>query len=259
MRTVIGVMLLAMLSAVPAMAQVTAPTESQAEPVAPSQEPAATAPAPAAPAPVPAPAPVAAAPQAPAPDPQETLFGDGDVDHGGYGGPQLKLGRVAAGDALFVGGKGGWIINHNLAIGGGGWGMANQRDAPDRFQSVAGDRRVITVGYGGALLEYFIRPEKVFHGTVGLLIGGGGLNLHDRGDCHDGDGDCMGRYDERDGLSDSFFVLEPEAGLEVNVLKFMRVNAGVSYRYVTGIGGIGFENDDLRSFNGTMTFRFGVF
>lgn len=252
MRTLSGVFLSVMLLSAPAAAQVTEPTDKQAADVAP-------------PAPAPA-AETAAKPVAVPPTEgvenagaQETLFGEGDIDHGGYGGPQLKIGRVAAGDAVFFGGKGGWIIDHNLVIGGGGWGMTNRRDAPERLQPRAPSdtRRVINLGYGGGLIEYFIRPEKVVHGTVGLLIGGGGLNLRNRdADCR-GDRECMDENDE--GLHDSFFILEPEAGLEVNVVKFMRVNAGVTYRYVTGIGGIGFDNDDLRGFSGTLTLRFGQF
>lgn len=245
MRTILGVMLWGMLAAAPAAAQVTAPTDQPIEaPAAIVVEPSAT--------------PSAPAPQA-VKEEQETLFGDGDIDHGGYGGPELKIGRVASGDAVFFGGKGGWIIDHKLVIGAGGWGMTNQRAAPDRLQPRTGLRRMVNVGYGGGIVEYFIRPEKVVHGTVALLIGGGGINLRDRdAHCRGGD-DCMDADNMDDVATDSFFILEPEAGVELNIVKFMRLNAGISYRYVTGVGDIGFENDDLRSFNGTMTVRFGAF
>lgn len=258
MRTMLSVMVSSMLLAAPAAAQVTEPTDKQVDETTPPGEPASP------PSVELGKQAVAAAPKAAVEndDHQETLWGEGDIDHGGYGGPELKIGRVAAGDAVFFGGKGGWIIDHQLVIGGGGWGMTNRRDAPARLQSAAplADRRVINVGYGGGLLEYFIKPKSVVHATVSLLVGGGGVNLRDRpADCH-GDRDCLNRYEDDDpGLSDSFFILEPEAGAEVNVVKFMRLNAGVSYRYVTGIGGIGFENDDLRSFNGTFTVKFGAF
>ena len=53
---------------------------------------------------------------------EETLIGD--QFHGGvYGGPVWKLGLVNGKVGMFSGGRGGWIINHRVAIGGGGYSM----------------------------------------------------------------------------------------------------------------------------------------
>lgn len=253
MRTALGVMLLAMAVGAPAWADVTEPTEQVDPPKEMVVEPAAT-PAPA-PASTAAPAPAAAAAQDDGP---ETLFGGRQVDHGGYGGPEIKFGRVAGRDAVFFGGKGGWIIDHLVVLGGGGFGLTNNPSVPDRLQTVTGIDRRITMGYGGGMIEYFVMPDKLVHGTLGVLVGGGAVNITERSaTCRHDDTrmDCQG--DEV--ANDSFFIMEPEAGLEVNVVRFLRLNAGVSYRYVTGVGGIGFENDDLRGFNGTFTVKFGAF
>jgi hypothetical protein len=61
---------------------------------------------------------------------EETLF-KGDIQTGGFGGPVIKLTRINDQGALMVGGRGGWIINHCLALGGGGYGIVNDVDSPE--------------------------------------------------------------------------------------------------------------------------------
>jgi hypothetical protein len=51
----------------------------------------------------------------------ETLF-DGEVSHGGFGGPVVKFSEIAGSAGVWVGGRGGWIINlselHTISLGG---------------------------------------------------------------------------------------------------------------------------------------------
>ena len=54
-------------------------------------------------------------------------------------------------------------------------------------------------------------------------MGGGGYTIFSRNDVADDSYTHDGR---------GFFVLEPEAELEANVVKFLRIGFGVSYRYV---------------------------
>lgn len=59
---------------------------------------------------------------------QEQTLIKSDVEHSGFGGPVVKATRIHDQGALMVGGRGGWIINHTLAIGGGGYGVVNDVD-----------------------------------------------------------------------------------------------------------------------------------
>lgn len=59
----------------------------------------------------------------------ETLF-KGDIETGGFGGPVVKYTSIYNQKALMVGGRGGWIINHSFVIGGGGYGVVTEVDAP---------------------------------------------------------------------------------------------------------------------------------
>ena len=53
----------------------------------------------------------------------------GDIEHGGYGGPVLKVGQINGETKIFMGGQGGWIINNTFVLGGGGWGLVSDQDA----------------------------------------------------------------------------------------------------------------------------------
>jgi hypothetical protein len=57
----------------------------------------------------------------------KTLFG-GKIESGGYGGPLFKVGPINGGTGLFVGGQGGWIINHHFVLGGKGYVLVNDID-----------------------------------------------------------------------------------------------------------------------------------
>jgi hypothetical protein len=209
---------------------------------------------------------------------QDTLLGGGGkIDSGGYGGPMLRFGRVAGRDAVFVGGKGGWIINHQFLIGGAGVGLANQPAAPAWVNDPTNNGLNLEMGYGGFLMEYFIAPKKVVHGTLSALVGGGSVGVREEnmgnhmGYCRDRGTDRggMGCATNNDwyGLQDSFFIFEPEVGLEMNVADFFRVNAGVTYRVITGVNGdiwnVGgtrsLQNKDVRGLSGSLTFKFGSF
>src|SRR4051794_928589 len=43
---------------------------------------------------------------------------------GGYGAPVVSYTRFAGTDSVLIGARGGWVLNHQLVIGGGGFGLA---------------------------------------------------------------------------------------------------------------------------------------
>jgi hypothetical protein len=169
---------------------------------------------------------------------EETLL-TGGIRSGGFGGPVVKFSQVNDSFGLFVGGRGGWIINSTFVIGGGGYGLANDV-VPDDSSSPFDPFRRIDMGYGGLELEYIGLSNRLIHYSVYVLIGGGGVSYLDP-------------------ISDSFFVLEPAVNVEVNLVSWFRLNGGVGYRYVTGVDGPELTNSDLSAFAGSLTFKFGKF
>lgn len=176
---------------------------------------------------------------------QQTLL-SGPMDHGGFGGPVVKFTQVADRFGVFVGGRGGWIINHQLVLGGGGYGLAN----PNDFVLILdGIEHRLGLGYGGFEVEYVNRWDEVAHLTAGVLIGGGGASWYDW------------RYQDWgfEDYTDAFFVAEPTLSLELNVVSFFRISLGASYRIVANVDLVGLSDSDLSGGAGSITFKFGSF
>jgi hypothetical protein len=172
----------------------------------------------------------------------EVLIG-GDIESGGYGAVVVKYGRIMGADGVFVGGQGGWIINHSFVLGLGGYGLANNIGIQDS------DCLFLGFGYGGLLLEYIVASQKLVHFSVQVLIGGGGVSYFEAGHSHDHS------IDE----GDAFFALEPGGNLMLNLHKHVRVGVGGTYRYVGGADYKGLSDSDLSGFTGHIIVKFGSF
>jgi hypothetical protein len=177
----------------------------------------------------------------------ETLIGD-DIESGGYGAVIVKYGRIMGTDGVFVGGQGGWIINHTLVIGGGGFGLAN-KIALEGYEC-----QYLGFGYGGLLLEYIIASQKLVHLDIQCLIGAGGVSSYTSYT-----DDCSYWSEDYYGDGDAFFAMEPGASLILNLHRYVRVGVGATYRYVGGVCYKGLDDSDLRGFTGQMVFKFGTF
>lgn len=176
----------------------------------------------------------------------ETLFGEEEIEHGGFGGPVIKAGQVNGTTGAFFGGRGGWIVGHRFIIGGGGYGLVNAVDA--LVPNAAGDRQ-LNFGYGGLELEYIHNWDRLMHWSVMVLVGAGGVGYRRS--------DAMGGGDV--GSMDDVFVLEPALQAHLNITKFFRISAGASYRYVSGVTSLASTNEKLSGPNAVLTLRFGKF
>jgi hypothetical protein len=187
------------------------------------------------------------------PDEPQVLL-SGKVAHGGFGAPEVKVTRLADTTGLLVGGQGAWVVAHSIMLGGGGYGLATSVDAPSQSRSAFGDSS-LQFGYGGFRAGYVLFPRSLVHATAGFLIGGGGVSLVERYP----DPTHAGQTDSRVYRSASVFVFEPELALEVNINKFMRAAADVSYRYVADSGIAGLSSSKLSWLAGGAMLKFGWF
>ena len=175
---------------------------------------------------------------------QETLIG-GEIESGGYGGPFIQFGEILDESGVFLGGQGGWIINHRFVIGGKGYGLVNEVNIPNS------QNLKLEFGCGGLLLEYIISSDQLIHFSVGSMIGFGGVKyaIKDHEESHD-------NFNYSD---DSFFVIEPGAHVVLNVSSFLRISLGANYRYISGVEYESLSNSDLSGISTQITFKFGVF
>ena len=134
----------------------------------------------------------------------ETLV-SGEVENGGFGGPVVKFTQIDGEFGLFIGGRGGWIMNHTFVLGIGGYGLVNQVDANFIFE---GELIPLMVGYGGFEMEYIFSSNSLVHFSIYLLLGGGGLTYKEFNDWRSPQ------------VTDNFWIAEPAANIELNIASF---------------------------------------
>jgi hypothetical protein len=237
---------LSILGMTAALATMTRQAAASPEPLPPSgPAPVASDPQPVVPAPAPLPAPAIISVED---DEQPQTLVGGRVTHGAFGGPTAAFTRLRGEDALLIGGRGGWLINHRLVLGGAGYGLANRIAVPNGITPNDADYQ-LGFGYGGFWMEYIILPTRLVHASIGTLVGAGGLDyVRYR---HEGEQTADG--------SDAVFVLEPVVGAEINLTKFLRLALFASYRMVSNVDLPGLVASDIRGFSAGSTFKFGWF
>jgi len=182
----------------------------------------------------------------------KTIFGNEPFTSGGFGAPVLKVTAIDGQTALFVGGRGGWVINRTFVIGGGGYGLVTHTP-------IAGlNGTSLQVGYGGGELEYILTSDEAIHASFMMLIGAGGAHMGV--DSLNGGMNGWGRGHL---ASTTFFVLEPQVNVEINLTRWFRIGAGVSYRYTNGadmtVQQATINDASLRGVAGVLTLKFGVY
>lgn len=192
--------------------------------------------------------PARAAAEEAAPEDENVLIGP-NVKHGGYGAPEVKVTSFTRDAAVLAGGQAGWIIDRRYVLGLAGYGLATAHSPTEELLRPEGPSR-IAFGYGGVRLAWVHHPERMVHVSVGMLVGAGGVSVV----THDIAG---GRYYTHN--SDAFFAFEPTTELELNVARFMRVSAGVGYRFISGTEEPGLHTSDMSGVAGGVAFKFGVF
>jgi hypothetical protein len=197
----------------------------------------------------------------------ETLI-QGQIDHGFVLAPDFKFTEINGDFANFAGAYGGWLINKKLLLGGGGYMLTNGADETE-------------MTYGGFVLEYFVRPNRLVNFSVKGLVGGGKATLpgffRDRPfpvpleleELEDvlirfGPGGQRGRGPGMptifppfpipgfEKIEESFFIAEPEANVVLNVTELIRIGLGGGYRLIGGAGRI---NDRLNGWTANANLK----
>jgi hypothetical protein len=134
----------------------------------------------------------------------------------------------------YVGLEAALLFEHKLALGLGVNGLASRIAGPD---NEFGEPQRLGFGYGGLVLRYSLVDKRPYYLTFGTLVGGGGLT-YQRDDVNDRN--YRNHDDDREwnGKHDTVFVVEPSIGGHLNITRWMRVGAQVSYRVVTGVDNV---------------------
>ena len=186
-----------------------------------------------------------------------TLFGNSGIrSNGGYGGITTGYTQMDGRDALVIGGRGAWIVNHSVGIGLSGYGFMSEQ----KLDTELNDNYQLLGGYGGLMFEFIATPHSPIHLSFPLVIGAGGVTYAEHDSFINND---FNRLTED---TQAFFVVEPGVELKLNMLRFMRLAFGVSYRYTSDVdltyNGAGqriMDKDVLHGLTGGITLKFGKF
>jgi len=154
-----------------------------------------------------------------------------DISHiSGFGGPIMGFTNISGKFGHMIGGGGGIVLD-DFYFGGYGTGLTNLSD--------------IEFGHGGLWTGYTFMGNKAIHPSLFAQIGWGRILL----DGAPGPGIN----------SDNVFVFSPVLELELNLTQFFRLGIGGQYRFVTGVGLSGYDNNDFSGPGASLTFKFGWF
>jgi hypothetical protein len=181
-----------------------------------------------------------------------TLFSD-NKSLGFYGAFSFGYSQINGKDALVSGGRAGMIFNHSTAVGLAGYGFVNNMDGY-RWTDDNMLRYSLAGGYGGIFIEPILGGLNPVHITFPVLFGMGGVAQVR----NYGPGYWEIPYFETP-ESDVFFIVEPGVELEVNLARFFRAAATLSYRYTSEIELFAIDPDVLRGLHFGLIFKFGKF
>lgn len=206
-------------------------------------------------------------------DEMQYLFGGNEknIAVSGFAGVFNEFSAVDKDFAFSMGGGAALLFNQKFYFGAYGMGLTTRHI---RTYNVYDDEKNMNqptedlytrFGHGGFWLGYIHKPNNAIHWGVNVKTGWGGITLNDLQ--YPGTDYKWVNYE-----NDNVFVLIPELNLEMNILKWMRVNVGAGYRLVTGVnhtydhwenGALVekeyFDKDAFNSFTGNITLAFGWF
>lgn len=174
-----------------------------------------------------------------------TILGNKKVSHGAYLGLSVGMTKINNHDALCSGVRFMWIINHGFGIGFGGSGFTSDIDDCENssFTSISG-------GYGGIIFEPIVAPRMPVHLSFPVLFGVGGVAKTNSD---------WENFDYSPDEADAFLISEPGAELELNLVKFIRISLGASYRFTRNVHLDNYSSDFLDNFSGNIALKFGKF
>ncbi len=187
-----------------------------------------------------------------------TLAGNKNCSNGFYAGLTFGYSPIENMDAYLSGARLAWVFNHSFAFGIAGNAFVNDLDM---YHDLPEGEYYLTGGYGGFFFEPIFFGKSPIHFSVPIILGAGGIyawNEYYYIDPWD-----TRHYNYNDDW-DAFFVVEPGLQIDFNVVRFMQLSLGASYRFTDDIemsvsDEFNVGKDALRDISGYFTIKFGKF
>jgi len=166
---------------------------------------------------------------------EETIFGKSGLKvTGAWGGSTTNISQVADDYAVYTGGFGGVEFNRSVFIGWGGYKLVS-----DVLIGEIGMEQNLEMDYNGLMIGYALMPHKPIHASFMLMGGQGNMQLGE-------------------GRKDNIFVVQPSAGLEMNVFRWFHIGLRGGYRAVMDSDVPEITDTDLSGIFGEANLKFGI-
>jgi hypothetical protein len=153
---------------------------------------------------------------------------------------------------LIAGGGFSLVFGHSLNLGFAGYGLIS--DIHSNNIDSAGNFYHLQTGYGGMTIEPVLFSKKLIHVTFPVLLGIGGTSLT-----------SQSIYDENTYEEDAwlnpemFFIARPGVNIEINLLRILRLDLGVNYRFTSGYDMQNVSSSMLNGWSGNIGLKLGWF
>ena len=158
---------------------------------------------------------------------------------GGFFSFDNKLSTLHGANVWFSGGTFGIVINHQMRIGLGGYSLKTK--SMFDYANPVEDNQVYQfnneIGYFGLAFEYVFFPDAPVHITTPVLLAGGSAKIKQEVPLN------QVTFPDPQGIEDTYWatveksilcVIEPGINIELEILPWMSLDIGTSYRFVLG-------------------------
>ncbi len=169
-----------------------------------------------------------------------------ESQHGGYFSPILRLTNFNNQLGYIGGGRGMWVINSHLSIGGGFYGLINSPNAHTKTSD--GKDYLTDLTYGGLEFEYIIYPLRKAYISLSVLCAGAGIKINPPSDNYQ-------KY-----YGGDFLIMEPMLTVGYIFGEYTTFQIGISYRSISEYTiYYDFQKNSLEGLSANLAFTFGKF
>jgi hypothetical protein len=177
----------------------------------------------------------------------KTLFGNGKPHLGYFLSPSIQSGKFAGSTAFIPGIGAGVIFNNKLSLN-----VLYKFTANENTPAGEQEQFYLHGQWFGIRGEYSIKPESVVHISFPIEAGAGEVEL----DLKDSFENQHIAVPEEDAWFANF---EPGVSLEINILKYMKLNFTAGYRFVSNVTFRNLTEKNLMGFTYSAGLKIGIF
>jgi hypothetical protein len=145
-----------------------------------------------------------------------------------YFAPEYQYGQLKSQYTSFAGGSAMLLVNKKFAFG-----FTMQQSVYLSYSPTDISPLVLKGSFGGLKLEYTCHPDAAVHLSFPLVIGGGYARADSANYVDDNNDMSPNQYKSyrRRGIRNSYFIVQPGVNVEANLVRFVKIFAGVNYRF----------------------------